>query len=151
MNKKEEIAKLYYEEHLIQENIAKKIGVTQGYVSQVIKADERYINNKEIKHQESLQKKANYNKEYYKTYKRPKKDDDSYAQQQAQLDKDSLELSYTSWHISDLAFAKWNRQMFKYDKNSSDLVLKRNIVVSCDVPKRVSNVVNASTRKAICI
>lgn len=40
--------------------------------------------------------------------------------------------------------------MFKYDKNSSDLVLKRNIVVSCDVPKRVSNVVNARTRKAIC-
>lgn len=150
MNKKEEIVKLYYEEHLIQEDIAEKIGVTQGYVSQVIKADERYLNNKEIKHQESLQKKANYNKEYYKTYKRPKKDDDSYAQLQAQLDKDSLELSYTSWHISDLAFAKWNRQMFKYDKNSSDLVLKRNIVVSCDVPKRVSNVVNASTRKAIC-
>ena len=149
MNKKEEIAKLYYEEHLIQEDIAVKIGVTQGYVSQVIKADERYINNKEIKHQESLQKKANYNKEYYKTYKRHKKDNDSYAQLQAQLDKDSLELSYNSWFISDLAFAKWNRQMFKYDKKSSDLVLKRNIVVSCDVPKRVSNVVNASTRKAI--
>ena len=149
MNKKEEIVKLYYEEHLIQEDIAEKIGVTQGYVSQVIKADERYLNNKEIKHQESLQKKSDYNKEYYKTYKRPKKDDDSYAQLQAQLDKDSLELSYNSWYISDLAFAKWNRQMFKYDKNSSDLVLKRNIVVSCDVPKRVSNVVNASTRKAI--
>lgn len=79
-----------------------------------------------------------------------KKDDDSYAQLQAQLDKDSLELSYNSWYISDLAFAKWNRQMFKYGKNSSDLVLKRNIVVSCDVPKRVSNVVNARTRKAIC-
>lgn len=149
MNKKEEIVKLYYEEHLIQEDIAEKIGVTQGYVSQVIKADKRYLNNKEIKHQESLQKKFDYNKEYYKTYKRPKKDNDSYAQLQAQLDKDSLELSYNSWYISDLAFAKWNRQMFKYDKNSSDLVLKRNIVVSCDVPKRVSNVVNASTRKAI--
>ena len=39
--------------------------------------------------------------------------------------------------------------MFTYDKISSDLVLKRNIVLSCDVPKRVSNVVNASTRKAI--
>lgn len=39
--------------------------------------------------------------------------------------------------------------MFKDDKNSSDLVLKRNIVVSCDVPKRVSNVVNVNTRKAI--
>ena len=95
-------------------------------------------------------KKANYNKEYYKTYERAKKDDDSYAGLQAQLDKDSLELSYSSWNISDLAFAKWNRQMFRYDKHSSDLVLKRNIVVSCDVPKRVSNVINASKRKVIC-
>ena len=40
--------------------------------------------------------------------------------------------------------------MFTYDKISSDLVLKRNIVLSCDVPKRIINVVNAVTRKAIC-
>ena len=143
-NKKLEIIKLYYEDHLTQKEIAEKLSITQGYVSQVIKEDERYISHKEEKHKKSLEKKANYDKEYYKTYKRPKKDNDSYAQLQAQLDKDSLELSYNSWYISDLAFAKWNRQMFKYDKKSSDLVLKRNIVVSCDVPKRVSNVVNAS-------
>lgn len=38
MNKqKEEIAKLYYEDNLTQKEIAEKIGVTQGYVSQVIK------------------------------------------------------------------------------------------------------------------
>lgn len=151
MNKqKEEIAKLYYEDNLTQKEIAEKIGVTQGYVSQVIKKDERYFEHKEEKHKKSLENKATYNKKYYKTYERPKKDNDSYAQLQAQLDKDSLELSYNKWYISDLAFAKWNRQMFKYDKHSSDLVLKRNIVVACDVPKRVSNIVNASTRKAMC-
>ena len=151
MNKlKEEIARFYYEESLTQKDIAEKLSVTQGYVSQVIREDERYIAHKEEKHKKSLENKANYNKEYYKTYERPKKDNDSYAQLQAQLDKDSLELSYNKWYISDLAFAKWNRQMFKYDKHSSDLVLKRNIVVSCDVPKRVSNIVNANTRKAIC-
>lgn len=31
----------------------------------------------------------------------------------------SKELSYSS-EMSDLAFAKWNRQMFRYDKYSSD-------------------------------
>ena len=98
----------------------------------------------------SKEKRESYLKEFFKTYKRPKKDDDSYEQLKAQLKQDSLELSFVGGYISDLAFAKWNRQMFKYDKNSSDLVLKRNIVVSCDVPKRVSNVVNASTRKTIC-
>lgn len=147
-NKKEEITKLYYEDNLTQKEIAEKLGITQGYVSQVIKEDARYISHKEEKHKKSLEKKVIYNKEYYETYERPKKDNDSYKQLQAQLDKDALELSYNSWHISDLAFAKWNRQMFKYDKNSSDLVLKRNIVVSCDVPKRVSNVVHASSIKS---
>ena len=150
LNKKEEIVKLYYEDNLTQKEIAEKSGITQGYVSQVIKEDERYFTHKEEKHKKSLEKKANYNKEYYKTYERAKKDDDSYAGLQAQLDKDSLELSYSSWHISDLAFAKWNRQMFRYDKHSSDLVLKRNIVVSCDVPKRVSNIINPNRRRVIC-
>lgn len=150
MNKKEEIAKLYYEEHLIQEDIAEKTGITQGYVSQVIKADEIYLNNKEIRHQVSLQRKANYNKEYCKTYKRTKKDDGSYRQLQAQLDKDSLELSYTSWHISDLVFAKWNRQMYIYNKNSSDLALRKGFKYSCDVPKRVSNIINTVQSRVIC-
>ena len=42
-NKKEEITKLYYEDNLTQKEIAEKLGITQGYVSQVIKEDERYI------------------------------------------------------------------------------------------------------------
>lgn len=150
MNKKDEIVKLYYEDNLTQKEIAKKLGITQGYVSQVIKEDERYFTHKEEKHKKSLEKKANYNKEYYKTYERAKKDDDSYAGLQAQLDKDSLELSYSSWHISDLAFAKWNRQMFRYDKHSSDLVLRKGFKYACDVPKRVSNIINPAQRRVIC-
>lgn len=73
MNKKDEILKLYYEDYLKQQNIAQKIEVSQGYVSQVIKTDKRYNDNREDKHKASIIKKANYNKEYYKTYKRPKK------------------------------------------------------------------------------
>ena len=34
--------------------------------------------------------------------------------------------------------------MYGYDKNSSDVVLKKSIVVSIDIPKRVRNVVNPS-------
>ena len=150
MNKKEEIVKLYYEDNLTQKEIAEKSGITQGYVSQVIKEDERYFTHKEEKHKKSLEKKANYNKEYYKNYERAKKDDDSYAGLQAQLDKDSLELSYSSWHISDLAFAKWNRQMYIYDKNSSDLVLSKGFKYACDVPKRVSNIINTVQSRVIC-
>ena len=67
LNKKDEILKLYYEEHLKQQDIAQKVEVSQGYVSQVIKTDKRYNDNRETKHKASIIKKANYNKEYYKT------------------------------------------------------------------------------------
>ena len=32
--------------------------------------------------------------------------------------------------------------MYNYDKNSSDLVLRKDITVSVDAPKKVSNVIN---------
>ena len=78
MSKKDKILKMYYDEQLKQNDIANKLNVSQSYISQIIKKDKRYITNKENKHQVSMIKKANYNKEYYKTYKRAKKDDDSY-------------------------------------------------------------------------
>ena len=59
----------------------------------------------------------------------------------------SKELSCSN-EISDLSFIKWNRDMYRYDKNSSDLVLKRGFKFAFDVPKRVSNIVNASSVKS---
>ena len=53
----------------------------------------------------------------------------------------SKELSYSS-EMLDFAFVIWNRGMFQYDKNSSDLVLKKGFKFACDVPKRIRNVVN---------
>lgn len=148
MNKKEIILKLYFEEHKTQEQIAKGVSVTQSYVSQVVKSDPRLKKKKEDSTQESKQKKKAYNKDYWQYYKRKKSNDiQEYEQLKATLDKDAQELSYNK-EISDYAFAKWNRGMYNYDKNSSDLVLKKNITVSIDVPKRIRNVINPSCIKA---
>ena len=38
--------------------------------------------------------------------------------------------------------------MYRYDKNSSDLVLKKGFKFAFDVPKRVSNIVNTSSVKS---
>ena len=146
MNKKEEILKLYYEKHYKQKDIAEKLKVTQGYVSQVIKTDERYNTNKETKHKISMFKKAKYNKEYYKTYKRLKRHDNLYQELQAILNKDTAELSYQGkYNISDYAFTKWNRSIFRYAKESSNLVLKKGINVTKDVPRVVRNIVHPSS------
>ena len=145
-NKKLEIIKLYYEDNLTQKEVAEKLGITQGYISQVIKKDERYIIHKEEKHQKSLEKKAIYNKEYYKTYERPKKDDDSYKQLQSQLDKDTAELSLAGRYISDYDYAKWNPNAYEVDKNGN-LKLVKGLKASIDVPKTVNRKRKIPTQK----
>ena len=67
MDKKERILQMYFEEHQKQDIIAETVGVSQSYISQVIQKDTRYTSEKEIRHNESMQKKAEYNKEYSKT------------------------------------------------------------------------------------
>lgn len=57
------------------------------------------------------------------------------------------EKSDPTYEMSDIAFAKWNRSIYQYDKNSSNLVLKRGINVTKDVPRVVRNVVKASSIK----
>lgn len=144
MSNKEIILQMYFEEHKTQDEIAKELSVTQPYVSQVVRNDPRLKKKKEDSTQESKQKKKEYNKNYWQHYKRKKSNDtQEYEQLKAILDRDSQELSYNK-EISDLAFAKWNRSIFDYDNKSSDLVLKKSINVSIDVPKRVRNVVNAN-------
>ena len=64
-----------------------------------------------------------------------------------QINRDNKYLS-TKKQVSDIAFAKWNREMFEYDKHSSDLVLKRDVTTGYNVPKRVSNVVSADMIRA---
>lgn len=94
MDKKAKILQMYFEEHQKQNVIAENVGVKQSYVSQVIKKDERYLVEKETRHNESMIRKAEYNKEYYKTYERPKKEDKSYEQLKAMHEQASRELSY---------------------------------------------------------
>lgn len=137
MNKKERILQMYFEEHKIQNIIAKSVGVSQSYISQVIKSDERYSKEKEKRHNESMNRKAEYNKQYYKTYERPRKDDNSYNQLLALLAKDTLELSYYGGNISDYDFAKWNLGAYHRNKKG-DLVIDRNLNVGSDVPRKIN-------------
>lgn len=146
MNKKEKILQMYFEEHKIQDMIAKSVRVSQSYISQIIKSDERYSKEKEKRHNESMSRKAEYNKQYYKTYERPKKDDNSYKQLLALLEKDALELSYYSGNISDYDFAKWNSSAY-HRNNKGNLVLNRNLKVGFDVPKSINMNIKVPTQK----
>ena len=149
MPKKEESLQRYFGDHKKQESIAELVGVSQSYISQVIQKDSRYTKEKETRHKESMQKKAEYNKEYNKTYIRKRKNNviQEYYALLELLKKDNKFLS-TKYEMLDIAFAKWNRSIYQYDKNSSNLVLKRGINVTKDVPRVVRNVVKASSIKS---
>lgn len=134
MDKKAKILQMYFEEHQKQNIIAENVGVKQSYVSQVIKKDERYLIEKETRHNESMIRKAEYNKEYYKTYERPKKEDNSYEQLKAMHEQASRELSYTSNTLSDYAFLHWNLGAYHRD-NNGNMRINKGLKVGSDVPK----------------
>ena len=139
IDKISEITRLFYDEHLRPTDIAKQIGVSKSYVTKIIQKDEKYIKEKEYR--------SNISKENHKACKRNyinkrrQTEKQEYQAMIIQINKDNEYLS-TQIQISDLDFARWNRQMFRYDKNSSDLVLRRGFTFACDVPKRIRNVVN---------
>ena len=145
-DRKERILDLFFNEHLKQVEIAKIVGVKKQYVSKIVKADSRYVEAKQNKIEENAIKRKEYLKDYYKTYKRPKQEDNSYEQLKARQLQDSLEHSYSSGNINDYAFAKWN--ISAYHRNSKgNLVLNRGLNVGFDVPKTINMNIKVPTQK----
>lgn len=145
IDKNQKIIILFYEEHKRPTDISKELKVSKPYITKVIQKDERYIKEKEYR--------SNLSKENHKVCKRNyinkrrQKEKLEYQAMIIQINKDNEYLS-TKKEISDLAFVKWNRDMFRYDKNSSNLILRKGFKFAFDVPKRVSNVVNANSIKS---
>lgn len=150
MGKNEGIIRLFYEEHKRPTDIAEELEVSKSYITKVIKKDERYDEEKEYRKNKSKENHKACKRNYINKKRQAEKQE--YQAMIIQINKDNEYLS-TKTQISDLDFAKWNRGMFQYDKNSSDLVLKRGFKFAFDVPKRVSNVINANCirNKRICV
>lgn len=146
MSNKEKILDLYYNQHLKQNEIAKLVGTTAQYVSKVVRADKRNKEEKEKRKTENSENRKVYMQEYFKTYNRPKKDDNSYEQMVAQQIQDSLELSFSNNIISDYAYAKWNSSAY-HTNSKGNLVLNRNLKVGFDVPKSINMNIKVPTQK----
>lgn len=146
-DKKERILDLFFNEHLKQVEIAKIVDVKKQYVSKIVKADSRYEKAKQNKIEENAIKRKEYLKDYYKTYKRPKQEDNSYEILKAQQNQDSLELSYyNSGYINDYAFAKWNISAYHRNKKGN-LVLNKGLNVGFDVPRTINMNIKVQTQK----
>ena len=146
MINKEQILDLYYNEHLKQKEIADIVGTSTQYISKVVRADKRNKEEKENRKQTNSEKRKIYMQNYFKTYNRPKKDDNSYEQMVAQQRQDSLELSFSNNNISDYAFAKWNSSAY-HTNSKGNLVLNRNLKVGFDVTKTINMNIKVPTQK----
>ena len=146
MSNKEKILDLYYNQHLKQNEIAKIVDTTTQYVSKVVRTDKRNIEEKEKRKKENPENRKIYLQEYFKTYNRPKKDDNSYEQMIAQQIQDSMELSFSNSNISDYAFVKWNSSAY-HTNNKGNLVIDRKLKVGFDVPKSVNMNIKIPTQK----
>lgn len=146
MNTVEQILHLFFNNNLKQSEIAKELGISKQRVSKVLNEDSRYLLAKESKKQKNAIKRVQYQKEYQKNYVRKKKDNDSYQQMKAQLEKDSIELSYSNNNISDYAFAKWNSSAYQTN-SKGNLVLVKGLKVSVDVPKNINMNIKVPTQK----
>ena len=145
IDKNQKIIMLFYEEHKRPTDIAKELKVSKPYITKVIQKDERYIKEKEYRRDISKENHKVCKRNYIN--KRRQTEKQEYQAMIIQINKDNEYLS-TKIEMSDLDFAKWNRQMFRYDKNSSDLVLKNGINAGYAVATRVSNVINPNMIKS---
>ena len=145
---KDKIIELFFEKHLRPTEIAKKLKIGMPYITKIIQKDSRYIREKENRKQENKEKSKTQKRIYAQNRRKKEKEEkQEYQKLLVQINRDNEYLS-TKKKLTDEAFSNWNRGMFDYDKNSSDLVLKRGINVGFDVPKRVSNIVNPSCIRA---
>lgn len=145
---KDKIIELFFTKHLKPVDIAKKLKVGMPYITKIIQKDERYIDEKEARKSDNKEKNKIQKRTYAQNRREKEKQEKlEYQAMLIQINKDNEYLS-TKNEISDIQFAKWNRGMYDYDKKSSDLILKEGFKFAMDVPKRVSNIVNASSIKS---
>jgi len=137
----------FYDFHEKPNDIAKELEVSPSYITKIIKKDDRYSSEKAYRQEISKENRKVSKREWIKNKRKTETDKQLDEMLKKQHIEASKELSY-SYEMSDLAYVKWNRSAFVYDKNSSDLVLNKKLKCGADVPKRVSNVISPNFIKS---
>ena len=145
---KDKIIELFYIKRLKPVDIAKKLKVGMPYITKIIQKDSRYIDEKESRKSDNKEKNKIQKRIYAKNRREKEKQERlEYQTLLIQINNDNQVLS-TKKKENDLQYAKWNRSVYEYDKNSSDLVLKNDVNAGYAVAKRVSDIVNPNMIKS---
>ena len=142
---KDKIIDLFYEKHLRPSDIANELKVAKSYITKVIQKDSRYIEEKESR--KAKNKEMNKIQKRVCAKNRREKEKQEYEKLMLLINNDNVILS-TKKKENDLQEAKWNRSVYEYDENSSDLVLNPNVNAGYNLAKRVRNIVNPDSIKS---
>ena len=135
----------YYNEHEKPTIIAKELKVNPSYITKIIKADTRYIQEKEYRSQISKENRRIAKKEWIRNKRQNEADKQLYEFVKQQHIDASKELSYSS-EMSGLAYIRWNSSA--YHRNSKgNLIIDRKLKVSSDVPKSINMNIKIPTQK----
>jgi len=135
----------YYNKHDKPTNIAKKLNINPSYITKIIKADTRYLQEKEYRTQISKENRKIAKREWIRNKMQNEAYKQLYEFVKQQHIEASKELSYSS-EMSDLAFIKWNSSA--YHRNSKgNLVIDRKLKVGADIPKSINMNIKLPTQK----
>ena len=135
MNKKAKIISLYYEQDWKPTKIAEELNVSKPYITKIIKKDNRYIKEKEKRKQQNAIK----NKEETKKYIKKKKENEKRLNECVRVQHLQATMELSSKHsISNRDFRNWNKSIYNYDQKRKQYILKEEITVTNDVPKKIN-------------
>ena len=135
-NKKDMIIELFFEQHLKVTEISKNIGTSSAYITKIIKADPRYIEEKKNRKEISKGNRKIAQNSFMKNKREQKRIDDQYSIVQAQHNQDVIELSKRG-HMNNQTFRKWNSSVYNYNPSKHRYEFDEQFGRAADVPKYV--------------
>ena len=137
VSNKEIIIRMYFKEQLRVVDISKNLNISKSAVTQVLKKDNRYLKEKELRKTINQKRNKEFTKDYMKRKRKNKGLDLDYLILKKLHDQASRELSGGRKPINDRTYRDWNPSIYEYDKKRKSYVLRKNIITGSDVPKRI--------------
>lgn len=135
---KKEILNLFFNDGLSQKQIANKLNVSKGYISQIVTKDERYP---QFKKEKLITSKKKHNKQIQNITKEKRKQIQfNYSVDDLILknihNQASVELSKGN-HLTNENYRKWNYSAYKYNPSKKRYEFNEELGRSYDVPKYI--------------
>lgn len=135
---KKEILNLFFNESLSQKEIANKLNVSKGYISQIVTKDQRYP---QFKKEKLITSKKKHNKQIQNITKEKRKQIQfNYSVDDLILknmhNQASAELSKGN-HLTNESYRKWNYSAYKYNPSKKRYEFNEELGRSYDIPKYI--------------